>query len=356
MRFGNFLFPAAMDPADDQRVIQETLREARLCDSLGMEMLWLAEHHFDGICAYVDPVSFAAALAASTKQIHIGFAVAQMSLHHPIRLAEQMALIDNISRGRVVVGLGRGTAFNIYDYQGYGIEPKEAHDRLIEAEEIMIKAWTTRNYEHKGKFWNLRLPLLRPRPYTRPHPFIIRACSSDEATLAMARAGRPFLMNIQSNEVTQRRMDLYRKTMRESGFDEAAIARNVDDTWVWRNIFVAETDAEAQRLALPAWETQQEFRQAMRRQVYQEQGLLLKQENEPAARNQVQHSILCGSPATVSEAIAEIDRIGVGGLILVFRIGPMPAEVANNSIRLFMEKVAPQFRRESVARRAAGSA
>jgi alkanesulfonate monooxygenase SsuD/methylene tetrahydromethanopterin reductase-like flavin-dependent oxidoreductase (luciferase family) len=355
MRFSNFLFPAAMDPADDQRVIQETLREAQLCDSLGMEMLWLAEHHFDGICAYVDPVSFAAALAASTKQIHIGFAVAQMSLHHPIRLAEQMALIDNISRGRVVVGLGRGTAFNIYDYQGYGIEPKEAYDRLIEAEEIMIKAWTTPNYEHKGKFWNLRLPLLRPRPYTRPHPFIIRACSSDEATLAMARAGRPFLMNIQSNEVTQRRMDLYRKTMRESGFDEAAIARNVDDTWVWRNIFVAETDAEAQRLALPAWETQQEFRQAMRKKVYQEQGLLLKQD-EPAARNQVQHSILCGSPATVSEAIAEIDRIGVGGLILVFRIGPMPAEVANNSIRLFMEKVAPQFRRESVARRAAGSA
>jgi alkanesulfonate monooxygenase SsuD/methylene tetrahydromethanopterin reductase-like flavin-dependent oxidoreductase (luciferase family) len=356
VRFGNFLFPAAMDPADDQRVIQETLREAQLCDSLGMDMLWLAEHHFDGICAYVDPVSFAAALAASTEQIRIGFAVAQMALHHPIRLAEQMALIDNISRGRVVVGLGRGTAFNIYDYQGYGIEPKEAYDRLIEAEEIMIKAWTTPNYEHKGKFWNLRLPLLRPRPYTRPHPFIIRACSSDEGTLAMARAGRPFLMNIQSNEVTQRRMDLYRKTMRESGFDEAAIARNVDDTWVWRNIFVAETDAEAQRLALPAWETQQEFRQAMRKKVYQEQGLLLEQEKEPAARNQVQHSILCGSPATVSEAIAEIDRIGVGGLILVFRIGPMPAEVANNSIRLFMEKVAPQFRRETIARRAAGSA
>ena len=219
--------------------------------TLGMDMLWLAEHHFDGICAYVDPVTFAAALAASTKQIHIGFAVAQMSLHHPIRLAEQMALIDNISRGRVVVGLGRGTAYNIYDYQGYGIEPKEAYDRLIEAEEIMIKAWTTPNYEHEGKFWNLRLPLLRPRPYTKPHPAIIRACSGEEATLDMARAGRPFLMNIQSNEVTQRRMDLYRKTMRESGFDDAAIARNVDDTWVWRNIFVAETDAEAERLALP---------------------------------------------------------------------------------------------------------
>ena len=349
MKFSNFLFPAAMDPAQDHQVIRETLREGQLCDELGMDMLWLAEHHFDGICAYVDPVSFAAALAASTRRIHIGFAVAQMSLHHPIRMAEQMSVIDNISQGRLVVGLGRGTAYNIYDYQGYGIDPKEAYERLVEAEEIMIKAWTTTNFDHKGKFWNLRLPLLRPRPYTQPHPIIIRACASEESMLGMARAGRPFLMNIQSNEVTKQRMDLYRKTMRESGFDDATVASNVDNTWVWRNIFVAETDAEAERLALPAWETQQEFRQAMRKKVYQEQGVLLKAETEPAARNQIQHSILCGSPATVCEAIAEIDRIGVGGLILVFRIGPMPAEVAESSIRLFMRKVAPEFRKNAAA-------
>ena len=345
MKFSNFLFPAAMDPADDHRVIEETLREAQLCDALGMEMLWLAEHHFDGICAYVDPVTFAAALAASTKQIRIGFAVAQMSLHHPIRMAEQMSVIDNISKGRLVVGLGRGTAYNIYDYQGYGIDPAEAYERLVESEEIMIKAWTTEDYRHEGKFWKLRLPMLRPRPYTKPHPTIVRACASEESMLGMARAGRPFLMNVQSNEVTKQRMDLYRKTMREAGYDEATVARNVDDTWIWRNIFVGETDAEAERLALPAFQTQQEFRQAMRKRVYEEQGLLLKQETGPAARNQVQHSLLCGSPATVSEAIAEIDRIGVGGLILVFRIGPMPYEVAAQSIRLFMSKVAPSFRK-----------
>ncbi|MGQ0524243.1 MAG: LLM class flavin-dependent oxidoreductase [Betaproteobacteria bacterium] len=344
MKFSNFLFPAAMDPHQDHRIVNEALREGQLCDELGMDMLWLAEHHFDGICAYVDPVSFAAALAASTRQIRIGFAVAQMSLHHPIRMAEQIALIDNISRGRIVVGLGRGTAYNIYDYQGYGIDPTEAYERLVEAEEIMIKAWTTPDFEHKGKFWNLRLPLLRPRPYTKPHPFIIRACASEEAMLGMARAGRPFLMNIQSNDVTKRRMELYQATMREAGFDEETVARNVENTWIWRNIFVAETDAEAERLALPAWKTQQEFRQAMRKKVYEEQGLLLKADAEPAARNQVQHSILCGSPDTVCEAIAEIDRIGVGGLILVFRLGPMPAEVAEENIRLFMRKVAPRFR------------
>jgi alkanesulfonate monooxygenase SsuD/methylene tetrahydromethanopterin reductase-like flavin-dependent oxidoreductase (luciferase family) len=350
MRFSNFMFPASMDPAKDGQVIDETMREGQLCDQLGMEMLWLAEHHFDGICAYVDPVSFAAALAASTKQIHVGFAVAQMSLHHPIRMAEQMALIDNISHGRLVVGLGRGTAYNIYDYQGYGIDPAEAHDRLVESEEIMIKAWTTENFEHKGKFWDIRLPMLRPRPYTKPHPMIIRACSGEESMLEMARAGRPFMMNIQTNETTKHRMDLYRKTMRECGYDDEHIARNVENSWVWRNIFVAETDAEAERLAIPAFKTQSEFRMAMRKKVYEEQGLFLKKESgNPAARNDAQSAVLCGSPATVAEAIAEIDKIGVGGLILTFRIGPMPYEVAASSIRLFMKKVAPEFKAKTAA-------
>ena len=347
MKFSNFLFPASMDPGKDHQIIQETLREAQLCDELGMDMLWLAEHHFDGICAYVDPVTFAAALAACTKHIEIGFAVAQMSLHHPIRMAEQMALIDNISKGRLVVGLGRGTAYNIYDYQGYGIDPKEAYERLIEAEDIMIKAWTTENFKHKGKYWDIQLPLLRPRPFTKPHPFIVRACSSEEAMLGMAREGRPFLMNIQSNEVTKHRMDLYRKTMRDSGYDEATVARNVDNTWVWRNIFVGETDAEAERLALKSFETQQAFREAMRKKVYAEQGLRLKEEAQTPARNVRQHSLLCGSPDTVCEALKEIDQIGVGGLILVFRLGPMPYEVAANSIELFMKKVAPQFQKKA---------
>jgi alkanesulfonate monooxygenase SsuD/methylene tetrahydromethanopterin reductase-like flavin-dependent oxidoreductase (luciferase family) len=349
MRFSNFMFPASMDPEKDGQVIDETLREGQLCDQLGMEMLWLAEHHFDGICAYVDPVSFAAALASSTKQIRIGFAVAQMSLHHPIRMAEQMALIDNISHGRLVVGLGRGTAYNIYDYQGYGIDPNEAQERLVESEDIMIKAWTTENFAHKGKFWDIQLPMLRPRPYTKPHPTIIRACSGEHSMLEMARAGRPFMMNIQTNEVTKHRMDLYRKTLRESGYDADTVARNVAESWVWRNIFVAETDAEAERLAIPAFKTQTEFRMAMRKKVYEEQGLYLQKETGGAARTDSRHAVLCGSPATVAEEIAKIDAIGVGGLILTFRLGPMPYEVAAESIRLFMKKVAPEFRKKKAA-------
>src|SRR5499427_123172 len=89
MKFGNFLFPDCRDPERDGVVIDETLAEALLADELGVDVIWLAEHHFDGICAYVDPITFAGALATTTRDAKLGCAVVQTALHHPIRLAEQ---------------------------------------------------------------------------------------------------------------------------------------------------------------------------------------------------------------------------------------------------------------------------
>ncbi|SRR5260221_746997 len=142
MKFGNFLFPDSRDPARDGEVIDETMREALLADELGADIVWLAEHHFDGISVYADPIGLAGALAAAMHHAGLGFAVIQTALHHPIRLAEQMALLDHLLKGRLIVGLGRGSSYNIYDYQGFGIDHREAQARLDEAEDIMVKAWT----------------------------------------------------------------------------------------------------------------------------------------------------------------------------------------------------------------------
>ena len=353
MKFSNFLFPESRDPERDGQVIDETLREARLTDELGFEVIWLAEHHFDGICAYVDPVSFAASLAVATQRAKIGFAVAQMSLHHPIRMAEQLALIDNISKGRLIVGLGRGTAYNIYDYQGYGLDHTEAQARFEEAESIMFRAWTEGQVEHHGRFLDIKVPMLRPRSYTKPHPYVIRSASSEEGMLHIAHQGRPFMMNVQSNEVTRHRMDLYRRTLREQGCDEATVARNVDECWVWRNVFVAETDAEAARIAIPAFESMHEQRTEMRKRVYQEQGVSIvpmpAPGAAPAARLVIEHSLIYGSPATVTEALAKVDAIGVGGVIMQFRLGPMSYDDVAQSLTLFMREVAPHFTTRSAA-------
>jgi alkanesulfonate monooxygenase SsuD/methylene tetrahydromethanopterin reductase-like flavin-dependent oxidoreductase (luciferase family) len=348
MKFSNFLFPDCRDPARDGVVIDETLREAWLSDELGVDVIWLAEHHFDGICAYVDPISFAGALATSTRRSKIGFAVVQTALHHPIRLAEQLAVLDNITKGRLVVGLGRGSSYNIYDYRGFGIDHHEAQERLEEAEKILLTAWTQEAFNHHGKYWDLDVPMLRPRPYTHPHPTIIRAASGEASLVELARQGRPFLMNVQSMAVTRRRVELYRRTMRESGYDEETISRNLAECWVWRNLLVAETEAEAERVGVPAFQAMVESRAALRNRIFRETGLRIAvpESDLPSARASVEHGFIHGSPARVAEAMADIDRLGIGGVIASFRLGPMPHETAANSLRLFMTEVAPTLRRK----------
>jgi alkanesulfonate monooxygenase SsuD/methylene tetrahydromethanopterin reductase-like flavin-dependent oxidoreductase (luciferase family) len=347
MRVSNFLFPQSTTPDDDARVIDETLREARLTDQLGFDVIWLAEHHFDGICAYVDPISFAAALATATQHAKIGFAVAQMALHHPIRMAEQISLIDHLSKGRLIVGLGRGTAYNIYDYQGFGIDHTEAQARFEEAEAIMFEAWKGAPFEHHGEFFNLRLPAFRPIPFTQPHPYVIRAAATEHGMLDIAKRGHPFMMNVQSNETTAQRMELYRRTLRSIGQDEAAVAENTDACWAWRNVFVAETDAEAERIAVPAFHAMHEHRVAMRERVWREQGVSIVPMPAPGAappaRMVLEHSLVCGSPATVAEKLTAVGKTGIGGLIMQFRLGPMAYEDTARSLSLFQEKVRPHL-------------
>ena len=345
MKFSNFLFPESKTPAGDYDVIEESLREAELSEKLGYDVIWLAEHHFDGGCAYVDPTTFAAAIAARTTKIKIGFAVAQMALHHPIRFAEQIALVDNISKGRMVVGVGRGTAYNFYEFRGFGIDPNEAHDMLLEVEDILVKSWTTNNYKHDGKYWQLELPVLRPQVFQKPHPPMIRACSGLESTLEMAREGRPFMMNVQSDEKTVKRLRQYQTTMSEAGHSDETVAQSMADSWVWRNIFVADTDAEAEKLGIPYFREMRAYLQTNRDKMNTTAELQAQATGAVgAARNSLEHGVIVGSPETVSERLQAVNDSGVGGVIIHFRLGAMPYDLNSHSMKLFAEQVMPNFK------------
>ncbi len=345
MKFSNFLFPESKTPAGDYDVIEESLREAELSEKLGYDVIWLAEHHFDGGCAYVDPTTFAAAIAARTTKIKIGFAVAQMALHHPIRFAEQIALVDNISKGRMVLGVGRGTAYNFYEFRGFGIDPNEAHDMLLEVEDILVKSWTTNNYKHDGKYWQLELPVLRPQVFQKPHPPMIRACSGLESTLEMAREGRPFMMNVQSDETTVKRLRQYQTTMSEAGHSDETVAQSMADSWVWRNIFVADTDAEAEKLGIPYFREMRAYLQTNRDKMNTTAELQAQATGAVgAARNSLEHGVIVGSPETVSERLQAVNDSGVGGVIIHFRLGAMPYDLNSHSMKLFAEQVMPNFK------------
>ena len=340
MKFGNFLFPESRDPARDGAVLDDTLREAALTDALGLDALWLSEHHFDGNSVYADPLMFAAALAMLTKRVQLGFAVIQTSLYHPMHLAEQLSLLDHLSKGRLLVGLGRGTFFNIYEYEGFGLDPDEAQARFEEIEEILLKAWTQHGFEHQGKFWNLRVHGLRPRPYTQPHPAIYRSSSSEASLLALGRAGRLILINATSNEITRKRVDIYRRGLREAGLSDATIAAQVGKIWVWRTIYVGETDAEAEAIGRPAFVKMIEFRGALRQEIRRQRGVILSPDRGPGLEG-----FICGAPATVAENLAELADIGIAGALMQFRLGSVPYEMTAASLERFAQKVAPALRK-----------
>ncbi len=340
MKFGNFLFPESRDPAEDGAVLDDTLRESELTDRLGMDAIWLSEHHFDGNSVYADPLMFAAALAMRTRRVRLGFAVIQTSLYHPIHLAEQLALLDHLSKGRLLVGLGRGTFFNIYEYEGFGLDADEAQARFEEAEQILLKAWTEDGFEHRGRFWTLRVHGLRPRPYTKPHPEIYRSSSSEASVHELGRQGRLILLNPQSNAVTRQRVDIYRRGLREAGLDDQEIARRVGKIWVWRTVYVGADDAEAEAVGRPAFVKMIEYRGSLRQQIRRERGVILSPDRAPGLEG-----FVCGAPATVAETLAELADIGIAGALMQFRLGGVPYAMTAASLERFMREVAPRLRR-----------
>ena len=109
-------------------------------ERLGFGDVWLTEHYFTGESVYNDALLFAAAMAMRTERIRIGFAVVQLPFHHPVQLAVQLALLDNLSRGRIDVGVGKGTVYNEYEFVGHGLRSDDSRARMEEAIEIIERA------------------------------------------------------------------------------------------------------------------------------------------------------------------------------------------------------------------------
>ena len=349
MRFGHFFYPMKFDDSRDEQEIQECLAEAELVEELGFDAIWLAEHYFTGECVYGDPLVFAAALAVKTSRVDIGFGILELPLHNPVRVAIQTALLDNLSQGRLIVGTAKGSNYNAYEYIGFGSNPALGVEQLEEAEELLVQAWTTDNLEFKGKHYQVAFPSSRPRPYQKPHPRLARACIDDESVKAMARIGRPILLRGRSTNHTAASIRLYRDTMAETGFDEAAIEANLDQIWVWREMHLAETDEQAMEEFLPvqheAWANMQHYRTTWNPPQYSmdRQPPPMGREGYGATPDPDGPEIIVGSPGRVSEHLAQMRDAGIRNLMLTNR-GLVSAEKTAKSLRLLSERVMPKFR------------
>ncbi|PYM16464.1 MAG: hypothetical protein DMD81_12485 [Candidatus Rokuibacteriota bacterium] len=121
MRFGWLTLAHSPSGDADYAQIRDLVEQACFAETVGFDGIWLTEHNFTGESVYCDPIPFASVVAARTSRIRIGFAVIQLALRHPIRLAIELALLDNLSNGRLDVGVGHGTNYNEYEFVGYGL-------------------------------------------------------------------------------------------------------------------------------------------------------------------------------------------------------------------------------------------
>ena len=349
MRFGHFFYPMKFDDSRDGEAIQECLAEAELVEALGFDAIWIAEHYFTGECVYGDPLVFASALAVKTGRIELGFGILELPLHNPVRVAMQTALLDNLCEGRLIVGTAKGSNYNAYEYIGFGTNPALGVEQMEEAEELLIKAWTTDNLDFKGKHYQVSFPSIRPRPYRKPHPRLARACLNEESIREMGRIGRPVLLRGRSTNATARNIRIYREAMEQAGFDESAIENNLNQIWVWREMHLADTDEQAMAEFLPAQQDAFEKMEAYRTRWNPPEYPMERQtppmgaEGYAATPDPDAAENVIGSPKRVAEQLAQMRDAGIRNLMLTNR-GLMSPEKTAKSLRLFSEQVMPLFR------------
>ena len=172
---------------DWNSLYKETLDQCEFADQLGFDNLWFVEHHFLlGFSGSPCPEVLFGALSQRTKNIRIGFGVSILPSHHPIHIAERVAMVDQLTDGRVEFGTGRS---NAYEQVGQGIDPRETRERWDEALTMLPKMWQSDEFSWEGKHWKVPTRRILPRVFQKPHPRMYLACTQTESFRLAAQKG-----------------------------------------------------------------------------------------------------------------------------------------------------------------------
>jgi alkanesulfonate monooxygenase SsuD/methylene tetrahydromethanopterin reductase-like flavin-dependent oxidoreductase (luciferase family) len=167
MKFG-LAFEMQRPTRDQHAIIEETIEQCVLADEMGWDYIWFVEHHFlTGFSMSPCPEVIFGALSRMTRRIRLGFGVVILPYHHPVRVAERVAMVDHLSNGRVDFGTGRSAA---YEQTGMGIDPRETREMWEEALAMVPKVWENQFFEWEGKYWNVPSREVLPKPFQQPHP------------------------------------------------------------------------------------------------------------------------------------------------------------------------------------------
>ncbi len=226
-------------------------------DKAGFRCLYLGEHHFSNYSTYSNSLLMIAHLAAKTQRLHFGTSVCTIPLHHPVNLAEDVNLLDNLTEGRFVFGVGSGGI--PFEGMGFGQEPDGAHsNRMIEVLNVVFELWelddaqtektpfTFKTTHYSGKV----VGRINPSPFTKPYPVIKRACQSPSGVRQAARNGWaalmfPAFMGMDHFGVIREWWDLYRRELDSSGHPDWLVERCLEWTSPFLQVQVADTPERA---------------------------------------------------------------------------------------------------------------
>jgi probable F420-dependent oxidoreductase len=324
-----------LSPLQGQASFEETLRECERAEEAGFDSIWLGEHHNNPILNPA-PLIGLTAIAARTRRVRLGTGVLLLPLYHPLMVAEEGAMLDMISGGRLILGVGAGYAPE--EFEAFAVSIKERGSRLEEGASLLQRLWTEEKVTYRGTHYRVDNATVLPRPIQRPRPPIWFGAWTKPAIHRAARLGEAWLAGPSAN-LTELAgcANLYRQACRETGRGESEVA-------LFRYIFVASSTKQAISAA------GESFIQAYEEMYFRWPHPVVKR---PTGRLTIERlaedRIIFGDPRTCVQEITRFQRaLGFQHLVCRFSVPGIAPTACQTSLDLFTREVMPALRLDPV--------
>jgi len=345
MEFGSFMEFPPVGAGGEAAAFDQALAEVEAAERWGLDAVWLAELHGAPERSVLSaPMMAASAIAARTSKIKIGIAVQVLPLSHPLRLAEEAATVDQVSKGRLIFGVGRSGVVSTYD--AYGVPYDESRDRFAEILEIVKRAWSGPRFSYAGKYHSFDNVACVPRPYKGALPPIRVAASTPDTFPAIGAAGYPVFASTRhpSWDELKPMVKAYRDAYKAAGHEGDG------EVYVSAPVYIAETEkralAEAEESVTYFYKLQYELiAESARRSGRQNFIDRAEKLRTITYRDVVGRNVLVGTPESVAAQLRRLrDEIGFQGILAEVNCGGLiPHERVLNAIRLLCQEVKPRL-------------
>lgn len=349
MEFGMFHEFQALPGETPGESFANSLAQVDAAERWGLDAMWLAELHFaPERSVLASPLILAATIAQRTERMKIGTAVQVLPLCHPLRLAEEVATVDQLSHGRLIFGVGRsGFA---HTYKTYGVDYAESRERFGETLEIVKRAFTEERFSHKGKYFAYENVRLSPKPWQTPWPEIRIAAASPDTFVEVAELGHPIFVAARTGNLSE--LAPLVKTYREA-WKKAGHSGN-GEVYLRVPVYVAESEEKAReepresimhllryigdRLAVSATAS---GARAIENRAERAQKMQSIDYNEV-----LRERMIVGTPPSVIDRLQELrEVIGLNGILAELNPGSLiPHSQVLEALRLLCQDVMPRFK------------